>query len=92
MYRQIFMNGHDRKYQRILWRSDPSQVLSIFELCTITYGIDPSAYQSIRSLYQLAADESNKFPNAVKLIYDNIYVDDALFEADNLEDAISIAQ
>ena len=40
----------------------------------------------------MATDEFNKFPNAVKLIFDNMYVDEALFGAENLENAISIDQ
>ena len=40
----------------------------------------------------MAADESNKFPNAVKLIFDNMYINGALFGADSPEDAISISQ
>ena len=57
MYRQINIHHDDRKYQIILLRSNPSQSLSVYELCTVIYGTGPSAYQSIRSFRQLAADE-----------------------------------
>ena len=92
MYRQIHVHPDDRKYQRILRRSNPSQSLSVYELYTVTYGIGPSAYQSIRALHQLAADESSKFPQASKLVFKNMYVDDVLFGADDIDDAISLAQ
>ena len=49
----------------------------------VTYGIVSSAYKAIKAPHQLASDEVDKFPRAVKLIY-NMYVDDALFGADNV--------
>ena len=54
--------------------------------------IGPSAYLSVRSLHQLASHESSNFPQAAKLIFNNMHVDDVLFGTDDIDDAISLAQ
>ena len=92
MYRQIFIHPSDRKFQKILWRSNPNDPLLLYELNTVTYGIASSAFQAIRSLKQLALEEADAFPKASKVILDNMYVDDSLFGADTMTEAISLAQ
>ena len=39
MYRQIWVHPGDRKFQTILWRSDPLKDMQAFQLATITYGL-----------------------------------------------------
>ena len=56
MYHQIWVHEDDRKYQAILWRYSPQQEISIFLLKTVTYGLGPSAFLTIRSLLQLVND------------------------------------
>ena len=92
MYRQILIHPLDRKFQRIIWRSSPSEILNAFDLCTVTYGVASSAFQAIRSLRQLAIEEASKFPLASTVILDNMYVDDALFGSDTIEGAVSLAK
>ena len=92
MYRQIIIHSGDRKFQRILWRSSPSDPLLIYDLNTVTYGVASSAYQAIRSLNQLVLEESCKFPTASRIVLENMYVDDVLFGADTKEEAIALSQ
>ena len=92
MYRQIEIHPDDRKFQRILWRDSPTDPVSVFELCTVTYGIAPSAYQALRSLRQLAIDECIRFPHVSQFVSKNMYVDDAFFGADTIDEAQLIAK
>ncbi|XP_067216874.1 uncharacterized protein [Linepithema humile] len=84
MFRQIQIHPLDADFQRILWRpSDDSSTLH-FRLLTVTYGLAPAPYLAMRVLKQLAFDEGNADPSAVSILQDSIYVDDALFGADDV--------
>ena len=50
----------------------------MFQLQLVPYGLVSSPYQAIRSILQLAADEEARFPTAVNLLRNNIYVHDIL--------------
>ncbi|XP_055632965.1 uncharacterized protein LOC129773392 [Toxorhynchites rutilus septentrionalis] len=39
MFRQIWVDPEDRKFQQIIWRRDPSLPLEIYRLKTVTYGL-----------------------------------------------------
>ena len=91
MYRQIEIHPDDRNFQRILWRNSPDEPISIFELCTVTYGVAPSAYQALRCLRQLSIETRDKFSRVYSFPEKNMYVDDAFFGADTIDEAKSIA-
>ena len=74
MFRQVWIHQDDRKFQQILWRSDPSVPLKIYQLKTVTYGLASSPYHASRVLNQLAQDEGHKFPRAAEIITRRIYV------------------
>ena len=71
---------------------NPNDPLNVYELNTVTYGLAPSAFQAILVLLQLAIDESEKFPKASRLIFENMYVDDASFGGDSILEAIDISR
>jgi len=84
MYRQIRVDERDINYQRILWKSSPSEAIREYQLLTVTYGMSCAPFLALRVLRQLVADEGQHFPLAVPILRDNIYVDDILFGADNM--------
>lgn len=90
MYRQILVCPSDRKFQHIYWRSSPDQPVTEFELNTVTYGLKPSAFLALRVLKQLVFDEGKDFPRASKVLDDDIYVDDILTGAFNVQEAIEL--
>ncbi|XP_029162926.1 uncharacterized protein LOC114934423 [Nylanderia fulva] len=55
----------------------------------LTYGLASAPYLSMRVLRQLALDEGAKFPAAVPIVNDSIYVDDALFGANDIDSLIN---
>ncbi|XP_046417532.1 uncharacterized protein LOC124178336 [Neodiprion fabricii] len=87
MYRQIGVHPDDWDLQRILWRNNPQDPVSTYQLCTVTYGLKSAPYLALRVLRQLAADEKSRFSLAVNIIEREIYVDDVLSGADDLEGA-----
>ncbi|XP_063911207.1 uncharacterized protein LOC135128239 [Zophobas morio] len=78
MYRQILIHPEDRRYQRILWRDDPTQPMQVYELNTVTYGMLSAPYAAIKCLRLLADQVESTFPKAAEIIKDNFYVDDVL--------------
>lgn len=79
MYRNILVNPKDRHLQRVLFRFDPSQPVTEYELNTVTYGVSSSPFLALRVIQQLAKDESENFPLAADCIKrGDIYVDDVV--------------
>lgn len=90
MYRQVMVTPEHRKYQKILWRSEPTNQLSTYALNTVTYGTTAASYLAIRCLNQLAS-ESN-YPIISDIIKSDFYVDDLLSGADNKQEASWLCQ
>ena len=77
---------------KILWHFDHNQPMQIFDLNTVTYGVATSAFLVIRCLHQLASDEKDRFPRAIKVVAEKMYVDDALFGSDNIPQVIALVK
>lgn len=90
MFRQIEVSPEHRPFQQILWRSSPSEKLSIYQLNTVTYGTTSAPYLSIRVLRQLAQDYRSEFPGASEVLVSDSYVDDVLSGADTVGEAIKL--
>ncbi|XP_011858557.1 PREDICTED: uncharacterized protein LOC105556094 [Vollenhovia emeryi] len=89
MYRQIMVHPADRDLQRILWGEQPSLE---YRLNTVTYGLACAPYLAIRVFRQLANDEEANLPMAAVAMKRDIYVDDVLTEADQLESGRELAR
>ncbi|XP_075158007.1 uncharacterized protein LOC142231277 [Haematobia irritans] len=88
MYRQIKVNSRDTPFQRILFRSDPSGPIHDYELKTVTFGVNAAPFLAIRTLLQLAADSKSRFPLASEIIENDMYVDDIITGAHNMDSAL----
>ncbi|XP_060519743.1 uncharacterized protein LOC132697963 [Cylas formicarius] len=84
MYRMINVESSQRKYQRILWRFNPEDPVSDYELQTVTFGINCSPYLAIRTLLQLA-DDYHDLPLASKILKESVYIDDCAVSCPDLE-------
>lgn len=56
----------------------------IYRLLTVTYGTAAAPFLANRVLKQLALDEGMKYPLAVSILKDNVYVDDLMFGAEDI--------
>ncbi|UYV61696.1 hypothetical protein LAZ67_1005939, partial [Cordylochernes scorpioides] len=90
MFRQIRLNSDDRDYHRILWRENPEDPLLEYRLLTVTYGTASAPFLAIRTIQQLAEDESSKFPSASSIVFRDFYVDDLISGAYSIQEAKSL--
>lgn len=90
MYRQVLIHSDDRKYQKILWRSDEKEPVRVYQLNTVTYGHACAPHCAIRALVQCANDYEQQYPNGARIVQNCFYVDDLLTGANNLNEAREI--
>ncbi|GFX19794.1 integrase catalytic domain-containing protein [Trichonephila clavipes] len=85
MFRMILIDESQRDLLHIVWKDKIDSPVKIFRLTTVTYGTKSAPYLATRSLKQLAIDDGDKYPLAAEVIMSDIYMDDLLTEADDLE-------
>lgn len=61
-----------------------------FELTTCTFGLPGSPYQAQRVLQQLAVDEGTLYPQAARVLRNEVYVDDLVTGASSLEELLDL--
>ncbi|XP_043494162.1 uncharacterized protein LOC122519062 [Polistes fuscatus] len=83
MYRQIWIHPDDRQYQRIFWIHKDR--IRTFELNTVTFGIASAPFLAIRTIKQLAKDESVNYPLGAEILNRDLYVDDLITGTDDVE-------
>ncbi|XP_036345965.1 uncharacterized protein LOC118755225 [Rhagoletis pomonella] len=88
MYRQILVHNNHTKYQRIIFRTNPNDPISLYELKTVTFGINCAPYLAIRTLLQLADDVQSSHPIASNILRKCMYVDDVLSGGHTIDSAI----
>jgi len=92
MYRQVWVNAEDRSLQRILWRKTPDQLITTYELNTITYGTTSAPFLATRCLQQLIEDEAVNYPEAAQMARNGFYVDVLITGTDDVDTALSLQQ
>lgn len=74
MFPQIIIHPEETKFQTVLWRSDSSCPLKLYDLQTLTYGTTCAPYLSTKVLQQLAIDQAHKFPLGAEVLKKDICV------------------
>ncbi|XP_058444228.1 uncharacterized protein LOC131425933 [Malaya genurostris] len=59
MYRQVQIHPEDQPLQRILWRTNATDLITTYELQTVTYGTACAPYLATKTLQRLSQDEAN---------------------------------
>lgn len=90
MYRCIWVDPKDRPYQCIYWRSSPDKSVDTYQCNTVTYGLTSSPYLALRTVKQLCVDEGEAFPEAVRVLLRDTYIDDVATGTNSLSDAIKL--
>lgn len=90
MYRMILMHPEQRDLLRILFKPEVHAPVKVFRLCTVTYGTTSAPFLATRSVQQLAKDEGKEFPSAASVLLQDVYMDDILTGADDLNQAREI--
>jgi len=86
MYRQIIVDLQDRRFQRIVWKADPSHPIRHFELNTVTYGTAAAPFLATQCLQTLADKTAIQFPMGSKALKSDFYVDDCMSGGSNLQE------
>lgn len=73
-----------------IWREDPLNPLLVYRLTTVVFGFSSSQFLAFITLKQLITDVGKNYPLAAEMVNKQIYVDDLIRTADNLETAISL--
>ena len=78
MYNTIRLDEQDWCFQRYIWQADldPSKIPEEKVIKTLIYGVRPSGNQAEYGLRKVAELSSGEFPEASKVIRDDIFVDD----------------
>lgn len=90
MYRQVLVSKDQRSLQRILWRDNSSEPLSVYELNTITYGTASASYLAIRCIHEIGHQISTQNPFISSIILHDFYVDDLLTGGTTVQQAMRI--
>lgn len=90
MYRQVFVEPTQRKYQKVLWRRKSTDPLNHFQANGLVFGMAPSAYLGTRSINQIGMDNEEAFPIASQIIMDSFYVDDLMFGCESIEEGLQL--
>ncbi|XP_036347023.1 uncharacterized protein LOC118756361 [Rhagoletis pomonella] len=88
MYRHILLDFNQTKYQRIVFRPCPNDPISLYELKTVTFGVNSAPYLAIRTLLQLADDSESSYPIASNILRKYMYVDDVLAGGHTIDSAL----
>ncbi|GFU64440.1 DUF1758 domain-containing protein [Trichonephila clavipes] len=81
----ILIDESQRDLLRIVWKDKIDSPVKIFRLTTVTYGTKSAPYLATRSLKQLVIDDGDKYPLAAEVIMSDVYMDDLLTGADELQ-------
>ncbi|GFW65964.1 uncharacterized protein TNCV_587901 [Trichonephila clavipes] len=87
MFQQILIDPAQRDLLRIMWKTGANEEPVIYRLKTVTYGTASAPFLAIGTLRQLAMDESSRFPLASKVALKDVYMDDIVSGAQNLDTA-----
>ncbi|KAH9636009.1 hypothetical protein HF086_005861 [Spodoptera exigua] len=93
MYRFIWINKQDQKFQKIIWRDTIDMRHQVYQLCTVTYGTKAAPFLAMMTLKQLAEDERHNYDSvAIKALEQSFYMDDVLHGSHSVELAAKLKQ
>jgi len=86
MFRGIQVSRRHTNFQRFLWLKNENEPMLHFRLLTVTYGLAPSPFLTVRVLKQLAGDHRLEYPASSQALSRDAYVDDIPTGCDSVED------
>lgn len=92
MYRQVKISESQYDLQRIFWRETSDEPIKEFCITRVIYGMASAAHCSVRAMIEGASRFKQQYPNAVRAICDDFYVDDGITGASSVEEAIVLAR
>lgn len=74
MYRQIWVDEQDTKFQCVLWNDNPMEKPSTYKLKTVTYGTSCAPYLAVKCLRTLAEKHIVDLPIGATAILQDFYL------------------
>ena len=90
MFMQVKVAPEDRKFLRFPWNNDSR--IEIYEYISHIFGATDSPCIASYDLRKTARDNEEQFPDALKYVERNIYIDDLYVSTNSLEGAQKILQ
>ena len=90
MYRQVNIAQEQQKYQKVLWRFEPTESIKTYQRKTLTYAQASSAFLAIRALHQVAAEAQEQHLATAEFIRRDFYVDDLMTGTESLYEALDL--
>ena len=85
MFMQVKVAPEDRKFLRFLWNNDGR--IKTYEYTSHIFGATDSPCIASYALRKTARDNEEQFPDALKFVERNIYMDDLYVSTNSLKDA-----
>ncbi|XP_066253850.1 uncharacterized protein [Euwallacea similis] len=90
MYRYIKIQDSEQDYQKILWRVNSRDPVSVYRLNTVTYGTSSAPFQATRYLVELARQNENTYPRTSEIMKHSFYMDELLVSLNSEEEALNV--
>lgn len=90
MFLQIKVGENDQNFQQLYWRDSEQQSLKTYRLNRVVFGLTNSPYVAMRCVRQLALESEHKYPDASFILQNEIFMDDILCGAENIDKAIML--
>ena len=89
MFLMILIHPDDRDLLRFIWKDPSDGSMAVFRLKVLPFGLTCSSYIAIATVHHHVKKYVKEHPHVVKELIENVYVDDLLTGANNIEEAIS---
>ena len=88
MFLMVGIHPDDRNYLRFLWEDPEDESMAVYRLKVLPFGLTCSSYIAIATVHYHAKKYIKEYPNVVKELTENVYVDDLLTGSYTLEEAV----
>ena len=93
MFLQIKLAPKDQDVHRYLWRDlQTDKAPEVYRILRLPFGVNSSPFLPIATVHAHAEKYAETFPDAVREILHNMYVDDCLTEANTNNSALKLQQ
>ena len=90
MYRAVRLPDNQRDLHRFLWREDPREKIMDYRMTRLTFGVSASSFAANMALRRNALNQLKTRPQAARVALESCYVDDCLFGADSIREAVQL--
>ena len=90
MFWVVELSRPDRSLHRFLWRTNPEDSVTDYEMLRVTFRVAASPYLAVKCLQQTAQDFGAAFPRASLHVQSTFYVDDCLAGASTPQEVLGL--